>query len=356
MQIQNQLWSSVIASQEFRNHHLNIASSSPTPRLLIAFEDFYGAKLPVVSIPNPNVVLSFSSYKDLSMVNIKGKIVYNAGRGLICVGAGFENVGICNPSTRQVHNLPDFKFKQTQIVCPRPMYIFGYDPVGDQYKVLALDDLPWRLEHKIVVLGGEETWRESPCVACPHVVCTKGLYMNGTVYYGAFMKDIDSPYISIIVRFDVRFETFNIFKVPSKLVPVGYEFMWKERGWSPTDKTLFESLINYGGKIGVVESPRVCGFRLWVGEDAEKEEWSMSTLHLPESYVGVDFEIMDTFSSGEVCLVSKEWSDPFRLFYYNLEKKSMRSVAIEGLPISDFKKIQALSVTVSFHYESLLSL
>ncbi|CDY17418.1 BnaC09g21190D [Brassica napus] len=34
----------------------------------------------------------------------------------------------------------------------------------------------------------------------------------------------------------------------------------------------------------------------------------------------------------------------------------MRSVAIEGLPISDFKKIQALSVTVSFHYESLLSL
>ncbi|KAF3565507.1 hypothetical protein DY000_02013905 [Brassica cretica] len=169
---QTKLWSSVIASQEFRNHHLNIASSSPTPRLLIAFEDFYGAKLLVVSIPNPNVVLSFSSYKDLSMVNIKGKIVYNAGRGLICVGAGFENVGICNPSTRQVHNLPDFKFRQTQIVCPRPMYIFGYDPVGDQYKVLALDDLPWRLEHKIVVLGGEETWRESPCVACPHVVCT----------------------------------------------------------------------------------------------------------------------------------------------------------------------------------------
>ncbi|KAH0858313.1 hypothetical protein HID58_086574 [Brassica napus] len=254
------------------------------------------------------------------MVNIKGKIVYNAGRGLICVGAGFENVGICNPSTRQVHNLPDFKFKQTQIVCPRPMYIFGYDPVGDQYKVLALDDLPWRLEHKIVVLGGEETWRESPCVACPHVVCTKGLYMNGTVYYGAFMKDIDSPYISIIVRFDVRFETFNIFKVPSKLVPVVIAglsldnvsfsfpqlnfqdlltnlcrtFLSTLKGLIPT-RMRFETLINYGGKIGVVESPRVCGFRLWVGEDAEKEEWSMSTLHLPESYVGVDFEIMDTF-------------------------------------------------------------
>ncbi|RID45335.1 hypothetical protein BRARA_I02075 [Brassica rapa] len=351
----SKLWSSIITSQQFRNHHLNIASSSPPPRLLIAFEDFYGAKLLVVSIPNPNVVLSSSSssYKDLSLVNIKGKIVYNAGRGLICVGAGFENVGICNPSTRQVHNLPHFKFKQTQIVCPRPMYIVGYDPVGDQYKVLALDDLPWRLEHKIVVLGGEETWRESPCVACPHVVCTKGLYMNGTVYYGAFMKDIDSPHNSIIVRFDVRSETFNIFKVPSKLVPVGHECMWKERGWSATDKTL----INYGGKIGVVESPSVCGFRLWVVEDAEKEEWSMGTFHLPESYVGVDFEVMDTFSSGEVCLVSKEWSDPFCLFYYKLEKRSMRSVAIEGLPISDFKKIQALSVTsVSDHYESLLSL
>ncbi|KAG2302033.1 hypothetical protein Bca52824_030684 [Brassica carinata] len=177
--------------------------------------------------------------------------------------------------------------------------------------------------------------------------------MDGTVHYGAFRKDIDdSPHNSIIVRFNVRFETFDIIKVPSRLVPMGYEFMWKERGWSPTDKTL----INYGGKIGVVENPREGGFRLWVVEDVEKEEWSMSTFHLPESYAGIDFKAMDTFSSGEICLVSKEWSDPFCLFYYNLEKKRMRSVTIEGLPISDFKQIQALSVTVSDHYESLLSL
>ncbi|KAG2302032.1 hypothetical protein Bca52824_030683 [Brassica carinata] len=119
----SKLWSSIITSQEFRNNHLNIASSSPppSPRLLIAFEDFYGAKLLVVSIPNPNVPSSSSN--DLSLVHIKGKIVYNAGGGLICVGAGFANVGICNPSTRQVHNFPDFKFKQLETVCPRPMYI-----------------------------------------------------------------------------------------------------------------------------------------------------------------------------------------------------------------------------------------
>lgn len=186
-----------------------------------------------------------------------------------------------------------------------------------------------------MVLGGEEIWREFFCVVCFYVVCIKGLYMNGIVYYGVFMKDIDFLYNFIIVRFDVRFEMFNIFKVLSKFVLVGYECMWKERGWFVIDKIL----INYGGKIGVVESFSVCGFRLWVVEDVEKEEWLMSIFYLFEFYVGVDFEVMDIFFSGEVCLVSKEWFDLFCFFYYNLEKRSMRSVVIEGLFIFGFKKI-----------------
>ncbi|KAG2327972.1 hypothetical protein Bca52824_010700 [Brassica carinata] len=233
------------------------------------------------------------------------------------------------------------------------MYMYGYDHVEDQYKVLAVDHLPGRMEHKIVVLGGEETWREAPCVTCPHIVCTQGLYMNGTIYYGAIREKIDTPHISIIVSFDVRLETFNIINVPSKLVPIGYKSMWNEIWWTKlTDKTL----INYGGKIGVVENPREGSFRLWVVEDAEKEEWSMNTFHLPVSFDSFDFKVMNTFSTGEICLVPKELLDPFCLFYYSLEKKSMRSVTIEGLPISDFKHAQSLSVTVSDHYESLMSL
>ncbi|XP_010515038.1 PREDICTED: putative F-box protein At3g47150 [Camelina sativa] len=353
----SKLWSSIITSQDFQKRYLNIASSS-SPRLLIAFEDFYGEKLTLVSSPNPNTSLSSSSssccvpYEDLSLrLNIKGKKVYNAGRGLICVG-GFSNVGICNPSRRQLHTFPDFEFKNYPQVFPRPKYMFGYDPVGDQYKVLAVDDLPWRLEHKVIVLGGEEAWREAPCITCPHIIHTWGMYMNGTLYYGASMKDTDSPDSnSIIVSFDVRLETFNVINVPSRLIPMGFENMWVADKWAitVTDKTL----INYRGKIGVVEKPRKGSFRMWVVEDAKKEEWSMNTFHLPQSAAGDDFNVMDTFYNGEVCLVPKELSDPFRLFFYNLDRKSMRSVTIEGLPMSELKRFSDISVTVSDYYESL---
>lgn len=136
--------------------------------------------------------------------------------------------------------------------------------------------------------------------------------------------------------------------------------MWLAGPWVLTDKTL----INYRGRIGVVENPREGSFRLWVLEDAEKEVWSMNTFALPESAAGLDFKVMETFSTGEVCLVAKELSDPFRLFYYNLEEKSMRSVTIEGLPMSKLKKdhtsfsdsvSDSFSVSVSDHYENSMS-
>lgn len=131
--------------------------------------------------------------------------------------------------------------------------------------------------------------------------------------------------------------------------------MWlaEPRESSLTDKTL----INYRGRIGVVENPREGSFRLWVLEDAEKEVWSMNTFALPESAAGLDFKVMETFSTGEVCLVPKELSDPFCIFYYNLEEKSMRSVTIEGLPMSELKKAQtrSFSVSVSDHYENSMS-
>ncbi|CAH8321299.1 unnamed protein product [Eruca vesicaria subsp. sativa] len=351
----SKLWSSIITSRDFRNRRLNI---TPPPRLLITFADFYGEKILVASTPNPNAPsYSSSSNKDLILVNTEGKVVYNAGQGLICVGAGFQDVGICNPSKRQVHNFPYFRFKDTPQVLPRPKYMLGYDHVEDKYKVLAVDDLPWRLEHKIMVLGGEETWREVPCVAYPHVVLTRGLYMKGSIYYGACMKDTDAPDDSIIVTFDVKLETFNIIKIPSKLVPMGYKNMWLPTPWVLTDKTL----INYKGKIGVVENPREGSFRMWVVEDAEQEVWSMNTFALPEYAAGFDFKVMETFSTCEVCLVRKEFSDPFCLFYYDLEEESMRSVTIEGLPMSELKQAQKLSVSNSLsvsvydHYENSMS-
>ncbi|KAL9294143.1 putative F-box protein [Arabidopsis thaliana] len=60
-------------------------------------------------------------------------------------------VGICNPSTRELHMFPQIKFKNYPDIFPCIMYFLGYDPIEDQYKVLAIDNLPWRLEYKVVV-------------------------------------------------------------------------------------------------------------------------------------------------------------------------------------------------------------
>ncbi|ESQ45894.1 hypothetical protein EUTSA_v10011107mg, partial [Eutrema salsugineum] len=253
----------------------------------------------------PNSDASSSSlycvpYKYLSLLKSVGRVMY---RGMICVG-----------SRLKVQVFPQFKFK---IDPERYDYNFGCDPVEDQYKVLAIDAWASRGEHKVLVVGRDRAWREAQCVACPHVSHTSGLYMNGTVYYGAARKDIVCPNSSIIVCFDVRLETFNIIQVPSKvLTSMGYMSMWFHYPWVDTsDNDTDKTLINYRGKIGVVENPRLKGsFRMWVVEDAEKEEWSMSTFHLPESAAdGLAYMVMDTFSNGEICLVLKKLSD---LFYY----------------------------------------
>ncbi|XP_020881850.1 putative F-box protein At3g47150 [Arabidopsis lyrata subsp. lyrata] len=215
----SKLWSSIITSQDFRNRQLNFAASSAPSRLLITFYDFLGKVILLFSLPYPNVSSSsppsrLVRYKDLSLFKLHGRKVYNAVRGLICIGSK-RKVGICNPSTRRLHVLPQIKHKDPPInldVDPRCNYFLGYDLVGDQYKILAVDNWRWSLEQKVVVLGGERVWRKAPCAKCPHVSRTPALYMDGTLYYGANRRGMNN--ISIIVSFDVRLETLKSIKIP----------------------------------------------------------------------------------------------------------------------------------------------
>ncbi|KAG7559925.1 F-box domain [Arabidopsis thaliana x Arabidopsis arenosa] len=346
----SKLWSSIITSQDFRNRQLNLAASSAPSRLLITFGDFLGKEILLFSLPYPNVSSSsppscLVRYKDLSLFKVHGRKVYNAVRGLICVGSK-RKVGICNPSTRRLHVLPQIKHKDPPInldVDPRCNYFLGYDLVGDQYKILAVDNSRWSLEQKVVVLGGERVWRKAPCAKCPHVSRTPALYMDGTLYYGAYRRGMDN--ISIIVSFDVRLEKFKCIKIP-----VIYEDMWDT----------YKTLMNYGGKISVLEYPREGSFRMWVVEDAEKEEWSMTTFHLPQSAACLDYDIIGTFNTGDICLLPKQFFDPFCLVYYNLKTNSTRNVMIEGLNQELYgpklKSSSRYNVNVSAHFESFMLL
>lgn len=157
----SKLWCSIITSQDFGNRHFNITSYS-APRLLIAFVNFRGEKLLLVSSPNLSVFSSFSSsrcvpYKDMNILKIDGiKVFYGAVRGFICFRSRLR-VGIRNPSTGELPTFP--QFKNYPVFCTCNMYFyFGYDPVEDQYKVLIVDYSHGRSEHKVLVVGYARPW------------------------------------------------------------------------------------------------------------------------------------------------------------------------------------------------------
>ncbi|CAD5319621.1 unnamed protein product [Arabidopsis thaliana] len=188
----------------------------------------------------------------MKLLKVEDRKVYNAIRGLICIGSRFE-VEIFNPSTIHLSS--------------------------SQY-----------CSDSVVVLGGDGVWREVPWFGYLHHAQTSGLCINGTLYYGASRT---YNKFSIVVCFDVRLETFNIIKVPV------FEKLNKESKRDFTDKTL----INFWGKIAVDEKPRRGSFRMWVLKDAVKEEWLMNTYRLPETAACLDLDVMTYFYAGEICLV-----------------------------------------------------
>ncbi|XP_020884350.1 putative F-box protein At3g47150 [Arabidopsis lyrata subsp. lyrata] len=235
----------------------------------------------------------------MKLLKVEDRKVYNSVRGLICIGSRFE-VEIYNPSTSQQYIFPQISI--AGLFCKSTVYYFGYDPVEDQYKVLAINDMRMQLYHSVVVLGRDGVWREVPWFGYLHHAQTSGLCINGTLYYGAIRT---YNKFSIVVSFDVRLETFNIIKGPV------FEKLNNEFKSDFTDKTL----INFWGKIAVVEKPRRGSFRMWVLKDAKKEEWFMNIYRLPESAACLDLDVMTYFYAGEICLVSKKLSDPFCLFF-----------------------------------------
>lgn len=116
--------------------------------------------------------------------------------------------------------------------------------------------------------------------------------------------------------------------------------------------TLFSdsTLVNYKGKLcalltgGTDELTKesTC-FELWVLVDAEKHEWSKHVYTLPDSWkdvIGDDksyyFREAKLYFVGmtvtnEVVLSPRYLPDPFYVFYYNLKRKTIKRVEIQGM-------------------------
>ncbi|VYS47659.1 unnamed protein product [Arabidopsis thaliana] len=125
-------------------------------------------------------------------------------------------------------------------------------------------------------------------------------------------------------------------------------------GFDPVDKEFklvdaecrsrFNGLINYKGKLcGIIleyashDGGSTVKLSMWVLEDVEKPEWSKHVYSLwTESQVvkvNHNLSVSGMTATGDIVLSTKYASQPFYVFYFNQERKTLQvpSVEVEGL-------------------------
>ncbi|KAH0890181.1 hypothetical protein HID58_052610 [Brassica napus] len=240
-------------------------------------------------------------------------------RGLI--GFGSPKHGkftIHNPTTGQCVSLPD-------VGIPWRFYLFGYDPLRNQYKVacLSMSTIEPEKSCKVFTFGDPaKQWRKcssghySPFeyLACPNeAVC-----INGKIYYTA-MK-IDGSVLrrsgSVLISFSVETERFNHVQAP--------ENIFLHRG--------DVSLVNYQGKLGCIGRNNLNNedMDVWVMESAEKQEWSKITHGCASR--NTDFAV--SHPGGEIIIVPDLYCKFASDVYYYSPNNNRRSRLVIQTPTS----------------------
>ncbi|KAJ4903020.1 putative F-box protein [Raphanus sativus] len=320
-------WESLLRTPDFTNYFL--AVSSAHPRILLTFK--YSGKWHFFSTPQPQDL-----DKELSVVEAFSHMKLNGGsgpesclsvQGFTCLidrpflMGKWERVPvICNPFTGQHLTLPKVKAKNSDL-----RTFFGYDPINKQFKVLCMTVTNYRKqvnskEHQVLTIGkGILSWRKIKCLF-PHYPERKrdGICINGILYYVA-----KSDKTCLIASFDVMSEEFRLINMPKDF-----------------ELTNISALVNFKGKLCAVIYSGSHG-ELWVLEHTKREKWSKHSFVSPNT----DFEeVKATWATdnGEIAWIISHWKNPFYVFFYNLNSKSVRRVEIKGI---DDRAITNVSVT-----------
>ncbi|KAG2269645.1 hypothetical protein Bca52824_064200 [Brassica carinata] len=195
--------------------------------------------------------------------------------------------------------------------------------VNDVFKVLCMTILQGRQrrgskvvseEHQVYTLGGaQRKWRMIECkhphlTPPPPCIITKGICINGVLYYYAWIKNEAS-----LISFDLISEDFNAIKLPEDLTCV----------------------VNYTGKVAITSWPTRHGeVHLWILEDANKQEWSKVSIVVPSWIDLVDihhgYRFRGTLSTGELIFSPMTSSiNPFYFISYNLKENMAKKVVNE---------------------------
>ncbi|CAA7023569.1 unnamed protein product [Microthlaspi erraticum] len=303
----SKLWNSTLRDPLFTE--LFLTMSSARPRLLFSLVE--DRELCFFSAPQGESSSTVAADYHLQFTLDDSYKVCGHVRGLVCLADQETAHVICKPSTGQLFPLPKVKTKKTFSV-----YSFlGFDPTDEEFKVLNITS---GVQHRVLTLGTQTLeWRMIECGIGRHYPNrnSDGICINGGVYYIARFHE---PVVAIVC-FNVRLEKYRVINEAEDMHLLGSS-----------------TVVNYKGKLGVLtkESRR---FELWVLEDAETHQWSKNVYVLPQSLwenvAGEDelYIVGVVGGTDEVVLWPEDVCDPLYVYYYNMERNTLRRVEIKGM-------------------------
>ncbi|CAG7879742.1 hypothetical protein BRARA_C01018 [Brassica rapa] len=338
----SKLWFSTIRSKTFVDSFLT--RSKNRPRLLFTFYLKNSWEKFLFSAPEYDDDKSSSVLARYDMTISDLDEICGSVNGFVCFRSVVSSKPVCNnkttvynPTTRQIMKLPDVTSGRRYVDA-----LIAYDTVEDQYKVFCVKMFDRKTqqqqEHFVCTVSSsqKQEWRKIEnttggsykCVLLGHI------FIDGALYYR-----IDQ---SRIVRFDVRAEKIEIIKTPKEShVSVAYD----------------SALIDYNGKLGrLVGSCANNLVTLWVLEDVEKQEWSSMTHAVPYQCGSIHRDrVFVVCEAGIHAGVTMMFRLPFRVCYYDLNKKNIREVEIRGMEDGDLRRVHGFGVLTGYtgHIENI---
>ncbi|XP_010444278.1 PREDICTED: F-box protein At2g15640-like [Camelina sativa] len=263
---------------------------------------------------------------------------------------------ICNPITGRYAILPD------RYTYRKAYSFFGFDPIEKQYKALSMAYYCGPGRNKILTLeDGDLTWRR---IKCPirHDIKSDGVCINGVLYYLCDTSDccndahvVTSDYV--IVCFDVRSEKFTFIDVERFCRLINYKGKLAVIYWED-DEDIYHKCF-YGKDIDEyleenLDVDATNELRVWVLEDVEKQEWSKyEYTWTDDRFFRRQVSIAGATASGEIVFSMNKYTSkqPFYVFYFNPETKTLQRVEIQGFGEA-FKKPCSVRTFVN-HVEDL---
>ncbi|KAG7658024.1 F-box associated domain type 3 [Arabidopsis suecica] len=319
----SKLWSSQIR-RPYYNMLFPIMSPAP-PRILFTIENaeglfFYTSPQPRNPDENTSLVATLHHRTSGNSLRITSPPV----GGLLCLEHDRKNYSrvlvISNPITGEFLALPKLRINEIkkELLYLNETYIFGYDPIDKQSKVLRITSSSCRLPkfgqyHVLTFESGNKNllWRKTECCTLHFPMGDiRAMCISGILYYAA---DVSTNFT--IACFHVRSEDFTFIDINQDIKKMG--------------QTL--NFIDFKGKLGAFCYKKFSKtFELWVLEDAERHQWSKHIYQLPNRYLN-KVVAAGVVGSSEIVFYRKytREQDQFFIAYYNLESNIITRVILE---------------------------